>query len=493
MSLKNVTQLFTNQEFDLTKIVFQRSLAFLYGIAYLILINQATALFGENGILPANLFIERVDFWRSPSIFYFHFSDNTLLTFSSLGLVISLLGTFGVTERFGSFISMACWTFLWATYLSFINIGQTFYGYGWETMLTEVGFLAIFLGPRHIKAPQVIIWLIRWVSFRNMLGAGLIKLRGDACWKDLTCMYLYYETQPVPNPLSYFFHHLPKIIHKGSVLLTHFVELIVPFGMLAPWGRISALAGGITIFFHFMINLSGNLAWLNYLSLILCISCFNDEILRKIFKFKLPNIMPLPTGHKWAVYILGVFILWRSYYPVMNMISSRQSMNRGYDPFRLVNTYGAFGSITKVRNELVVLGTMDSDPKTTNWKPYHFRGKPTDPNQMPVMMSPYHWHLDWQMWFAAFGSYQRAPWALSFISKLLQADQNVLSLIKEDPFNGKKPKWIKVDYYRYQYQDFDKKGWWKRNYLGEWLPPLNLADRNYRNFLIKRGWYQPSN
>ena len=136
---------------------------------------------------------------------------------------------------------------------------------------------------------------------------------------------------------------------------------------------------------------------------------------------------------------------------------------------------------------------MDSDPKTTNWKTYHFRGKPTDPNQMPVMMSPYHWHLDWQMWFAAFGSYQRAPWALSFISKLLQADQNVLSLIKEDPFNGKKPKWIKVDYYRYQYQDFDKKGWWKRRYLGEWLPPLNLADKNYRNFLIKRGWYQPNN
>ena len=89
-------------------------------------------------------------------------------------------------------------------------------------------------------------------------------------------------------------------------------------------------------------------------------------------------------------------------------------MNRGFDPFRLVNTYGAFGSITKKRFELVVLGTIDDDPKSANWRPYLFKGKPTDTNKIPPLMSPYHWHLDWQMWFAAFGDLNYSPWLLSF-------------------------------------------------------------------------------
>ena len=69
-----------------------------------------------------------------------------------------------------------------------------------------------------------------------MLGSGLIKVRGDDCWKDLTCMFTYYETQPVPNFLSIYFHHLPEWIHKGSVLITHFVELIVPWGFYFLFG-----------------------------------------------------------------------------------------------------------------------------------------------------------------------------------------------------------------------------------------------------------------
>ncbi len=31
-------------------------------------------------------------------------------------------------------------------YLSFVNVGQTFYGFGWETLLLETGFLTIFVG-----------------------------------------------------------------------------------------------------------------------------------------------------------------------------------------------------------------------------------------------------------------------------------------------------------------------------------------------------------
>jgi hypothetical protein len=36
---------------------------------------------------------------------------------------------------------------LWALYLSFVHIGQVWYGFGWEILLLETGFLAIFLCP----------------------------------------------------------------------------------------------------------------------------------------------------------------------------------------------------------------------------------------------------------------------------------------------------------------------------------------------------------
>jgi hypothetical protein len=188
------------------------------------------------------------------------------------------------------------------------------------------------------------------------------------------------------------------------------------------------------------------------------------------------------------VYLLGLFVLWRSVGPVLNLISSHQAMNRSFDQLHLVNTYGAFGSITKERNELEVLGTMDDDPDTAHWQVYEFKGKPTDVNRLPSVMSPYEWKIDWQMWFAAFGDYHYSPWILNFIAKLLKAQPDVLSLLATDPFDGKKPKWVKVDYYQYHFQDQGKKGQWKREYLSEWLPPLDLENPNFRAILQQNEW-----
>ena len=42
----------------------------------------------------------------------------------------------------------------------------------------------------------------------------MIKIRGDKVWKDLTAMYYHYETQPLPNPISYYLHQAPKKFHR---------------------------------------------------------------------------------------------------------------------------------------------------------------------------------------------------------------------------------------------------------------------------------------
>jgi len=75
-----------------------------------------------------------------------------------------------------------------------------------------------------------------------MFGAGLIKLRGDPCWRDYTCLFYHYETQPLPNPLSWCFHWLPKGLLSFGVLVNHGVELLVPFAYFAPQ-PLCALAG----------------------------------------------------------------------------------------------------------------------------------------------------------------------------------------------------------------------------------------------------------
>ncbi|CAM5382060.1 hypothetical protein SANTM175S_00335 [Streptomyces antimycoticus] len=84
------------------------------------------------------------------------------------------------------------------------------YGFGWESLLLESGFLAVCLGNEHTAPPVLILWLLRWLLFRVEFGAGLIKIREDRCWRDLTCLYYHHETQPMPGPLSWFFHHLRR-------------------------------------------------------------------------------------------------------------------------------------------------------------------------------------------------------------------------------------------------------------------------------------------
>src|SRR5207247_1587575 len=81
------------------------------------------------------------------------------------------------------------------------------------------------------------------------LGAGLIKLRGDSCWRHLTCLYYHYETQPLPNPLSRWFHFKPHWFQKGGVLFNYLAELAAPW--FAFWPRAARhVAGGVLLAFQ---------------------------------------------------------------------------------------------------------------------------------------------------------------------------------------------------------------------------------------------------
>ena len=474
----------------LTRFCFQRALGAIYLIAFLIAANQYIPLLGEHGLLPVRLFLPRVGFWDAPSIFWLDHSDSFMTAMIWFGLGLSVLAVSGISERWNIPFSAVVWGLLWAIYLSLVNAGQTFYGFGWETILLESGFLAIFFGSSSTKPPRIVLWLLLWVLFRIMFGAGMIKLRGDPCWRDLTCLYYHYETQPLPNPLSWYFHHLPRWWQKTCCFFTLVVELVVPWFLFAPWRRIRAAAGLLTIYFQFTLILSGNLSWLNYVTIALCIPCFDDAMLARVFRIHHAEPTHSPLGHRVAVYVLLSVVLLLSIRPTINLFSREQMMNASFEPLHLVNTYGAFGSVTRERYEIIIEGT-DADVPTDDapWRAYEFNGKPGNPRRRPCIVSPYHWKLDWQMWFAAMSDYRYHPWIINLVAKLLQNDKPVLSLLANNPFPNAPPKFVRAELYLYHFTDSHADGaWWKRKLVGPYLPPLSLDNEDFRRVLQEQGW-----
>jgi hypothetical protein len=486
-----------------TRFFILRLLGLLYLMGFWIFVQQGLPLLGKDGLLPAASFVARLvqqeggvsaAFWRLPSLFILTgASDGWMLGAAWVGVVLSAVVLAGYAN------AILLWI-LWALYMSLVHIGQLFYGYGWEMQLLETGFLAIFLcsplDPRPLPdtdPPLAVVWMYRWLIFRVMLGAGLIKIRGDECWRDLTCLYYHYETQPIPSPLSPLFHFLPRGIEKASVLFNHLSELVAPFGVFGP-RRVRHAAGGILLAFQILIILSGNLAILNWLTLVPIVACFDDSRLERLVpaRFRARALEPATTpgtGQRVAVWGLALVVAFLSMGPIANLLSSEQAMNTSFDPFDLVNSYGAFGTVGRHRDEILFEGASEGTlSPSTEWRAYEFRCKPGDPNRRPCWMSPYHYRLDWQIWFAAMTDPDRAPWTLHLVWKLLHGDKGTLSLLANDPFANSPPRFIRATLYRYRFAPLGRKAWWERQRVREWLPPLSVDDPRLRRFLSAYGW-----
>src|SRR5438034_1255925 len=185
--------------------------------------------------------------------------------------------------------------------------------------LLGAGFLAVFLGAGPTVPAWPIILLFRWLVFRVEFGAGLIKLRGDRCWRDLTCLLYHHETQPMPNPLSWFFHHLPKPLHRVEVLGNFFAQLVVPFFLFAPQ-PMASIAGAIIVLTQARLVLSGNCSWLNFLTMTLPSSAFDDPTLSVVLPIHVPHLVALPLWWQGLILVVTILVIVLSYRPVLNLI-----------------------------------------------------------------------------------------------------------------------------------------------------------------------------
>jgi predicted DCC family thiol-disulfide oxidoreductase YuxK len=431
--------------FVFVRSVFFRLLGLIYAIAFISFWVQAKGLIGSNGITPS-----AIPDWLLP--------------------LLCLLGAaFGVVILLGIH---AAPVFLvpWALYLVLFWHAQPWLGFQWDTLLLEVGFLAFFFA----LAATPFIWLYRVLLFRLMFGSGLVKLlSGDEAWRGLTALNYHFETQPLPNTIAWYVHQLPAWLDRGAVLATFVVQLVMPFFIFAP-RRLRYVAAFCFIGLESLIALTGNYTFFNLLSIALCLLLFDDRALSfgRVVKPFIALARPLVLRFATALFVCFILLLGLSHLPGISMptISPLEDLH-------LANRYGLFAVMTTRRVELVVQGSEDAE----TWRSYEFRYKPGEVHRAPPFVAPHQPRLDWQMWFAALGTYRSQPWLVAFASRLLQGSEEVSTLLETNPFPDAPPKFIRVVAYAYRFTDpvvkRDTGAWWMREYLGVYLPPVSLEQK----------------
>jgi hypothetical protein len=465
-------------DYSISRLLIERGLASIYLIAFVNVLQQFRPLLGERGLLPVPEFLRVAPFRASPSLFHFQYSDRLLLAVGWTGVALAAALIVGLPQAAPLPVTMLAWAALWGLYLSVVNVGQVFYAFGWESLLLEAGFLAMFLGNDQMAPPTLVLLLFRWLAFRVEFGAGLIKMRGDQCWRSLTCMDYHHETQPMPNPWSWYFHRLPRRLHRLEVLGNHAAQLILPFGLFAPQ-PVAALAAAYMIGTQLYLVVSGNYAWLNWVTIVILVAALPDWILGAVLPIQ-PGALPSPPPLFHAAAIgLALLVAVLSYWPVRNMLGRRQLMNYSFNPLHIVNTYGAFGSVTRTRDEVIVEGTDEADlTAQKGWREYEFRGKPGDPRRRPPQFAPYHLRLDWLMWFLPLSPAYGEAWFVRFLQALLRNDTAVIGLLRTNPFRDRPPTAVRARLYRYRFTTWRERrqtgAWWIREPIGEFVPPVIL-------------------
>jgi len=457
--------------------LFRRLLGLVYLCAFGSLALQIVGLAGSQGIVPAGV------------------SDWVLRSVCLAGAAMAI----GLVAGFAPAVTLPA---LWLSYLWLSSVASEFLLFQWDALLLEAGLLAVFVAPLRIRdrlteasePPPVGLWLMRWLLFRLMAGSGAVKLAsGDPTWHNFTALTFHYETQPIPNRVAFYAHHLPAALNRASTAATLVIELMVPFLMFGP-PRLRRVAAAALAALQGLIALTGNFAFFNLLAVALCVFLVDDAawaVVARPFRLHVTPRPPgaVPTRRMPRAIVIAVAVVTAPVSLLAFTSSLGLSMPgsplvepvaRLIAPLRSVNSYGLFAVMTTTRPEIIVEGSADGE----RWMEYEFKYKPGDVRRAPPFVAPHQPRLDWQMWFAALGRFEENVWFQNFCLRLLQAAPDVLRLVERDPFRGRPPKYVRAVLYQFRFADqttHKAEGlWWTRQRLGAYSPVLSLSGGGVR-------------
>jgi len=296
-----------------------------------------------------------------------------------------------------------------------------------------------------------------------MALAGAVKLAsGDPSWWDGTAMGYHYETQPLPNPLSWYAHHLPLLWHRAETWGAVAIELLLPFAVfLGPWGRRAGAVGFAVVMVGLMVT--GNYGFFQLLTLALCLTWIDDADWRRLLPGALVRFAeggPPPDDRigaardavfaAFAVAMVGAGALqgaWRLGYepPVPGAVVELVGAAR---PFRTVNAYGLFATMTKRRPEIRIEVSVDG----RDWVEWPLPYKPGPLDRMPPQVAPHMPRLDWQLWFAALSSCRRNPWVTNLLVRLAEGAPEVEALMGPYPLDDR-PRFVRAQVVEYTFSE----------------------------------------
>lgn len=487
--------------YALAQFLFLRCLGLIYLVAFLSLGSQLAGLIGHHGILPVDRFLAAlgreydasgvgIDRYRLlPTLSWLQSSDSFLNLQCAVGAMASLALLAGLAQ-------VPCLVLLWLLYLSLSVVGREFFGYQWDNLLLETGFLAIFVAPTRwwLKAPstpfdpRLARFLLRLLLFKLMFSSGWVKLSShDSTWRDLTALAFHYQTQPLPTCAAWYANQWPLWFHKLSCGVMFALELGAPLLIFAP-RRPRLLGCGLLVLLQLLILATGNYAFFNWLTLALCLLLVDDVALARLLPKRMSRsarptvtraapwrravtalvaLVFVPTSCLQIAHSTGAHLAWAA---------PMAALETWLDPLRTVSGYGLFAVMTSERREIVIEGSDDGE----TWLAYELRYKPGEVNRRPSLVAPHQPRLDWQMWFAALGSYRHNPWFVHFCLRLLQGSRPVLALLAKNPFPEHPPRYLRAELYNYSFTEASERratgAWWKREHIGEYLPRVSLDD-----------------
>ena len=435
---------FFAKNYALSSFIFLRGLGAIYFVVFLSLYQQVDGLFSSIGISPiADLanFVKKTfgkkGFLKAPSIFLLKSNDHFLKLCTVTGIFLSMLLMAGIFPPLMIFI-------LWAIYLSFVSLGQEFLSYQWDILLLEVSVLAFFLS--FSKTPPVMgVICFQFFLFRFMFSSGYCKIRADKNWRNLSSMGFHFETQPLPNPLSWYFHQFSGRFPKMITFLVLFLELAVPFLFLGPenlkvWGFF------LSVFLQVLIILSGNFCFFNFLTILLHLFLINDSF----YSFISPASI---NGSNTFLEIIFGILLSLNILRFLGLFFKKFESLRIFPAFCLSNSYGLFARMTTKRYEINLEGSLDGN----TWQRIPFKYKVEDIYERGRQIAPLQPRLDWQMWFLALDPSHLSPWFNDFLAKVFKGSEGVIALIGEYPFKNQAPKFIRVSVALYRFSNLKEK------------------------------------